>query len=145
MFNKMTNKQFILLAVEFCVAMALSFVLGTTVVKEPEVEIQEVVKYVEVIQHGNFDTSVLDGWDGDFSDGKIRMVGATSYGQDNNGDPIIIDEKGELWTLPGFEIEDEDFLLLWVADNNTSTYVHDDLILKVWIEKYETGSIEEVE
>ena len=67
--------------------MGLSFVLGSHSV-EPIVEVQEAVKYVEVIPQENFDTSVLESWDGDFSDGKIRMIGAWLYGQDNNGSPV---------------------------------------------------------
>ena len=65
------------------------------------------------------------------------MIGAWLYGQDNNGDPIVVDEKGELWTIPGYEVESDDFLLLWIADNNTVEDVHDDIIMKIWTEKYE--------
>ena len=141
----LTNKQFALAVVAAVMVMALSFVLGSHSVKvEPVVEVQEVVKYVEVIPEENFDTSVLESWEGDFSDGKIRMIGAWLYGQDNNGDPIVIDEKNELWTLSGYEVASDDFMLLWIADNNSPENVHDDLILKVWTEKYEKVVYEEV-
>lgn len=123
------------------VAMLAGAILG--VVCAPVTEV-EVVKYVEIIPEENFDVSILENWGGDFSDGKIRMIGAWLYGQDNNGDPIVIDENGELWTLPKYEIVAEDFLLLWIADNNTEGNVHDDLIMKVWIESYEKMMIEEV-
>ena len=141
----LTNKQFSLAVVAAVMVMVLSFVLGSHSVKvEPVVEVQEIVKYVEVIPEENFDVSVLENWGGDFSDGKIRMTGAWLYGRDNNGDPIVVDENDELWTLPKYEIATEDFLLLWIADNNTKDNVHDDLVMKVWIENYEKVMIEEV-
>lgn len=141
----LNNKQFALAVVAAVMVMVLSFVLGSHSVKvEPVVEVQEVVKYVEVIPEENFDTSVLENWEGDFSDGKIRMIGAWLYGQDNNGDPIVIDEKGELWTLSGYEVASDDFLLLWIVDNNSPENVHDDMVLKIWTEKYEKVVYEEV-
>ena len=141
----LNNKQFALAVVAAVMVMVLSFVLGSHSVKvEPVVEVQEVVKYVEVIPEENFDTSVLESWDGDFSDGKIRMIGAWLYGQDNNGDPIVVDEKGELWTLSGYEVASDDFLLLWIVDNNSPENVHDDMVLKIWTEKYEKVVYEEV-
>ena len=132
----LSKKQAALVAIAAVMVMFLFFILGSHSV-EPIVEVQEAVKYVEVIPQENFDTSILESWDGDFSDGKIRMIGAWLYGQDNNGDPIVIDEKGELWTIPGYEVENDDFLLLWIADNNTVEDVHDDIIMKIWTEKYE--------
>ena len=132
----LNKKQAMLVAIAAIMVMVLSFVLGSHSV-EPAVEVQEVVKYVEVIPENNFDTSVLESWDGDFSDGKIRMIGAWLYGHDNNGDPIVIDERGELWTISGYEVASDDFLLLWIADNNTVEDVHDDIIMKIWTEKYQ--------
>ena len=130
----LSKKQFALTVVAAVMVMVLSFVLGTHGA-EPVVE--EVVKYVEVIPENNFDTSTLESWDGDFSDGKIRMIGAWLYGQDNNGDPIVIDEKGELWTISGYEVASDEFLLLWIADNNTVEDMNDDIIMKIWTEKYQ--------
>ena len=146
MYINLNKKQFIFSMVVIALLMPLSFILGvhSVEVPEPVVEVQEVVKYVEVIPQNNFDTSILESWGGDFSDGQIRMMGAWLYGQDNNGDPIVIDENGELWTLPNYEIATEDFLLLWIADNNTKDNVHDDLVMKVWIETYEKVMIEGV-
>ena len=132
----LSKKQTALAVVAAIMVMGLSFVLGSHSV-EPIVEVQEAVKYVEVIPQENFDISVLESWDGDFSDGKIRMIGAWLYGQDNNGDPIVVDEKGELWTIPDYEVASDDFLLLWIADNNTVEDVHDDIIMKIWTEKYQ--------
>ena len=69
----LSKKQAALAVVAAVMVMVLSFVLGSHSV-EPAVEVQEVVKYVEVIPENNFDTSILESWDGDFSDGKLRMV-----------------------------------------------------------------------
>ena len=142
----LTNKQFYMGLSAAVLALVLSFVLVQHYVEAPEpvIEVQENVKYVEVIPEENFDVSVLENWEGDFSDGKIRMIGAWLYGHDNNGAPIVIDEKGELWTLPGYEIVGEDFLLLWIVDSNTPENVHDDMVLKIWTEKYEKSVYEEV-
>lgn len=131
------RNQFVLATILIMMTMVVSFVLGTKSV-EPEVVtvVEETTKYVEVIPEENFDVSVLEEWGGDFSEGKIRMIGAWLYGQDNNGDPIVIDERNELWTLPNYNIAAEDFLLMWIADNHTEV-VHDDIVMKVWVEKYE--------
>lgn len=131
------RNQFVLATILIMMTMVVSFVLGTKSV-EPEVVtvVEETTKYVEVIPEEDFDVSVLEEWGGDFSEGKIRMIGAWLYGQDNNGDPIVIDERDELWTLPNYNIAAEDFLLMWIADNHTEV-VHDDIVMKVWVEKYE--------
>lgn len=128
------KKNFVLAVAFIILTMVCSFVLGT---HSAEPVIEEVVKYVEIIPENNFDTSTLESWDGDFSDGKIRMIGAWLYGHDNNSNPIVIDENGELWTLTNHDIKTEDFLLLWIADNNTVEDVQDDIVLKIWVEKYE--------
>lgn len=128
------KKNFSLACIAVILAMVCSFVLGT---RSAEPVVEEVVKYVEVIPENNFDTSVLESWGGDFSDGKIRMIGAWLYGHDNNNNPIVIDENGELWTLANHTINSEDFLLLWIADNHTVEDIQDDIVLKIWTEKYE--------
>lgn len=128
---KFTNVQ---IALALIVAILMGATLGVACAPITEVE---VVKYVEVQTEENFDTSVLESWGGDFSEGKIRMIGAWLYGQDNEGNPIVIDERNELWTLPNFNIAPNDFLLLWIADNHTVENVQDDIIMKVWVEEYE--------
>ena len=131
------RNQFILGFCAIVLAMVLFFVVGTKSV-EPETitVVEETIKYVEVITEDNFDVSVLETWGGDFSDGQIRMIGAWLYGEDNMGNPIVIDERNELWTLPNYSIASNDFLLLWIADNHTEE-VHDDIVMKIWVEKYE--------
>ena len=88
---------------------------------------EPVVKYVEVVSEQMFDTSVIEAeWCGDFTEGTIRMVGAWHY-----ADGVVEDETGELWRLDA-EIAENDFLLLWIADNNTPNKTTDDIIIKTW-------------
>ncbi len=92
---------------------------------------EPVVKYVEVVQQGAFDTSVIEQeWCGGFTDGTIRMVGAWWY-----ADGVVEDEQGQLWGID-VPVTNEDFLLLWIADNNTPNNTTDDIIIKTWREAY---------
>ena len=47
----------------------------------------------------------------------------------------LIDEQDNLWDVEALNIDDNDFLLLWINDNDTDT-VEDDTIIKVWREAY---------
>lgn len=95
------------------------------------VETVEVVKYVEVQKEQMFDTTPIEqAWCGGFTDGTVRMVGAWWY-----ADGVVEDEQGQLWGVEQ-NIDKEDFLLLWIADNNTSDKTTDDIIIKVWREAY---------
>lgn len=96
-----------------------------------EPETVEVVKYVEVQQEQAFDTTPIEqAWCGGFTDGTVRMVGAWWY-----ADGVVEDEQGQLWGIEQ-SIDKEDFLLLWIADNNTPDKTTDDIIIKVWREAY---------
>ena len=95
------------------------------------VEQEPIIKYVEVIKEENFDTSIIEAqWCGGFYDGTIRMVGAWWY-----ADGVVEDEQGQLWGIEQ-DIEETDFLLLWIADNHTPDNTVDDIIIKVWREAY---------
>lgn len=95
------------------------------------VEQEPIVKYVEVQKEQMFDTSIIEAqWCGGFEDGTVRMVGAWWY-----ADGVVEDEQGQLWGIDQ-EVSMEDFLLLWIADNNTPNNTTDDLIIKVWREAY---------
>ena len=95
------------------------------------VETVEVVKYVEVQKEQMFDTTPIEqAWCGGFTDGTVRMVGAWWY-----ADGVVEDEQGQLWGIEQ-SIDKEDFLLLWIADNNTPDKPTDDIIIKVWREAY---------
>lgn len=78
-----------------------------------------------------FDTSAIEArWCGGFEDGTVRMVGAWWY-----ADGVVEDEQGQLWSIEQ-NINTDDFLMLWIADNNTPNNPTDDVIIKVWREAY---------
>ena len=118
------------IAITLAIAMAVSGFIGYLCGNNNE-PAEPVVKYVEVVQENAFDTSVIEQeWCGGFTDGTIRMVGAWWY-----ADGVVEDEQGQLWGIEQ-SIEQTDFLLLWIADNNTPDNTTDDLIIKVWREAY---------
>ena len=95
------------------------------------VEQEPIIKYVEVQKEQMFDTSIIESnWCGSFEDGTVRMVGAWWY-----ADGVVEDEQGQLWGIDQ-EVSMEDFLLLWIADNNTPNNTTDDVVIKVWREAY---------
>lgn len=99
--------------------------------KASAAHVEPEVKYVEVQKQSGFDTSIIENnWCGGFEDGTVRMVGAWWY-----ADGVVEDEQGQLWGIDQ-EVSMEDFLLLWIADNNTPNNTTDDLIIKVWREAY---------
>lgn len=125
-----TNKNYyiasgILLAIFIAIC---GYALGY---RNAPVETVEVVKYVEVQKEQAFDTTPIEqAWCGGFTDGTVRMVGAWWY-----ADGVVEDEQGQLWGIEQ-SIDKEDFLLLWIADNNTPDKTTDDIIIKVWREAY---------
>ena len=125
-----TNKNYyiasgILLAIFIAIC---GYVIG---MRSATPEPVEVVKYVEVQKEQAFDTTPIEqAWCGGFTDGTVRMVGAWWY-----ADGVVEDEQGQLWGIEQ-SIDKEDFLLLWIADNNTPDKTTDDIIIKVWREAY---------
>ena len=125
-----TNKSYyiasgILLAIFIAIC---GYVIG---MRSATPEPVEVVKYVEVQKEQAFDTTPIEqAWCGGFTDGTVRMVGAWWY-----ADGVVEDEQGQLWGIEQ-SIDKEDFLLLWIADNNTPDKTTDDIIIKVWREAY---------
>lgn len=96
-----------------------------------QVEQEPIVKYVEVQKEQMFDTSIIEAqWCGGFEDGTVRMVGAWWY-----ADGVVEDEQGQLWAVEQ-SINHDDWLMLWIADNNTPDNTTDDIIIKVWREAY---------
>ena len=113
------------------VIMMILFAGGCFKKASEPVEQEPIVKYVEVQKEQMFDTSIIETqWCGGFEDGTVRMVGAWWY-----ADGVVEDEQGQLWGIEQ-SIEQTDFLLLWIADNNTPNNTTDDLIIKVWREAY---------
>ena len=124
------NKTYYILSAAMLIILALicGYVIGT---RSVEPETVEVVKYVEVQKEQAFDTTLIEqAWCGGFTDGTVRMVGAWWY-----ADGVVEDEQGQLWGIEQ-SIDKEDFLLLWIADNNTPDKTTDDIIIKVWREAY---------
>ena len=81
-----------------------------------------------------FDLSVIEQWCGGERRGSIRFVGAELYRRD--GDKLVLlDEQGQYWVVSDIEVEDNDFLLLWIEDNDTESF-EDDTVMKVWREAH---------
>ena len=127
----MTNNKNYYIASSILVAILIAicgYALGQ---RNAPVETVEVVKYVEVQKEQMFDTTPIEqAWCGGFTDGTVRMVGAWWY-----ADGVVEDEQGQLWGIEQ-DIDKEDFLLLWIADNNTPDKTTDDIVIKVWREAY---------
>ena len=125
------NKTYHILSAGLLIVLVLicGYVLCVRCAAAPEPV--EVVKYVEVQKEQMFDTTPIEqAWCGGFDDGTVRMVGAWWY-----ADGVVEDEQGQLWGIEQ-SIDKEDFLLLWIADNNTPDKTTDDIIIKVWREAY---------
>lgn len=84
----------------------------------------------------SYDLSVIENWCGTGTErGSIRFVGAEV--ESRNGDVItLLDEQGNLWEVEHMNIDNNDFLLLWINDNDTYDNFSDDVIIKVWREAY---------
>lgn len=83
------------------------------------------------------DTTAIESWCMGYDEGAVRMVGAQYYGRDEEGGTVVEDEQGNLWGINCYEVIDTmDFLLLWIADNNTPDNLLDDSVIKVWREAY---------
>ena len=124
------NKASYILSAGLLIVLALicGYVLGE---RNATPEPVEVIKYVEVQKEQAFDTSIIESqWCGGFENGTVRMAGAWWY-----ADGVVEDEQGQLWGIEQ-TIDKEDFLLLWIADNNTPDKTTDDIIIKVWREAY---------
>ena len=125
-----TNKNYYI-ASGILLAIFIAICGYTIGMRSVEPETVEVVKYVEVQKEQAFDTTPIEqAWCGGFTDGTVRMVGAWWY-----ADGVVEDEQGQLWGIEQ-SIDKEDFLLLWIADNNTPDKTTDDIIIKVWREAY---------
>lgn len=95
-----------------------------------------VVKYVDEKINQKFDTSALDNWCTGEDEGLIRMVAAYPYARED-GMLTLEDELGELWLVEDMDIDDNDYVLLWIADNGTSNDATDDVVLKVYTEVHD--------
>ena len=85
---------------------------------------------IEEVQKSIFDTSFIEeAWCQGEDFGTVRMIGAWKY-----ADGVVCDEQGCLWAVDIQGVNEEDFLLLWLADNHTPDNTTDDIIIKTWRE-----------
>ena len=82
-----------------------------------------------------FDTTAIDTWCRGEDLGTVRMVGAWVAESVDNAHTLN-DETGNAWTVEDITLHEDDWLLLWIADNNTTEDVTDDVIIKVWAEAH---------
>ena len=82
-----------------------------------------------------FDTTAIDAWCRWEDIGTVRMVGAwVAESVDNTH--TLNDETGNVWTVEDITLHEDDWLLLWIADNHTTEDMTDDIIIKVWVEAH---------
>lgn len=64
----------------------------------------------------------------------IRMIEAWAIEETAEG-WLLEDREGNQWVVEGLAIavEQEEWMLLWIADMNTTDNVNDDVVIKVWI------------
>lgn len=61
------------------------------------------------------------------------MVAAVPYARED--DTLTLeDEQGELWLVEDMDISDDEYVLMWIADNNTKDNTTDDTVIKVFVE-----------
>lgn len=132
---KATNRIIIslLAAIGLVMSLLLGFALYTSINTNQELKAMRAAEQAAPLM----DTSYIENWGGDFSDGSIRIIGAWSAGITHDGKQIIEDESGQLWTVEYTTILADDYLLLWIADNNTPDSMSDDIVLHVWKQVYE--------
>ena len=89
----------------------------------------------QVIDPIEFDTTAIDAWCRGEDMGTVRMVGAWVAESVDNAHTLN-DETGNAWTVEDITLHEDDWLLLWIADNHTTEDVTDDVIIKVWAEAH---------
>lgn len=89
----------------------------------------------QVIDPIVFDTTVIDAWCRGEDMGTVRMVGAWVTESEDSAHTLN-DETGNAWTVEDITLHEDDWLLLWIADNHTTEDVTDDVIIKVWAEAH---------
>lgn len=90
-------------------------------------------KYATEQANKKFDTSALDSWCAGDEEGIIRMVAAVPYAREDST-LTLEDEQGELWLVEDMDISDDEYVLMWIADNNTKDNTTDDTVIKVFVE-----------
>ena len=64
----------------------------------------------------------------------IRMIEAWAI-EETAGGWLLEDREGNRWVVEGLatSAEQEEWMLLWIADMHTTDSVNDDVVIKVWI------------
>lgn len=134
MFNKLKDKTLMIsnIIFIFIIIFITAWYVSLVSSLERKLETPEpetIYRYVDTNDY--FDTSALSQWCGDSRLGKVRMIGAGQAEGESKGK--VEDEQGNRWNVIA-DYEDNDTLLLWVADNHTPQDVSDDVVVKVWRE-----------
>lgn len=80
-----------------------------------------------------YDTTYLDNWCAGDEQGSIRMIGGWVNSHEDNT-YTLEDESGNLWVVRDIDLDEDDFLLLWIDNNGTPDYLEDDHVVKTWRE-----------
>lgn len=116
------------------------FVLPFTAAQQPS-RVERIEQGIQEIREAQtadskFDTSWIENnWGAGEDEGTIRMIGAIVYAREGNL-LTLEDETGELWCVEDVTVEDNDCILLWIADNHTEDDVTDDVVIKVYTEAH---------
>lgn len=113
------------------IMMALLTAIITAAVRHEGKLTREAINSNHMAVEQLFDTQALETWCKGEDLGQIRMVGAWVYSTDDNT-ALLEDEQGNIWAIDD-TVQDDAFLLIWLADNHTAK-VEDDIIIKVWYE-----------
>lgn len=89
----------------------------------------------QTVESITFDTTAIDAWCRGEDMGTVRMVGAW-VAESEDSTHTLNDETGNAWTVEDITLHEDDWLLLWIADNHTTEDVTDDVIIKVWAEAH---------
>ena len=116
----------VLLLTLFALLMVNTFPVNASAAYENEAQVVDPIV---------FDTTAIDAWCRGEDLGTVRMVGAwVAESVDNTH--TLNDETGNAWTVEDITLHEDDWLLLWIADNHTVDDVTDDVIVKMWVEVY---------
>lgn len=122
-----------------CFSVVMLIIIGTILYidkickleKHLENQEQMMLRTAATADSVRFDTSALESWCRGEDLGTLRIVGAWQAEGERKGK--VEDEQGNRWNVIA-DYEDNDTLLLWVADNHTAQDASDDVVVKVWRE-----------
>lgn len=113
-----------------CIIVVLYGLLGAVVAVAAQETKQAIV---EPAGTPLYDTTYLDNWCAGDEQGSIRMIGGWVNSCEDNV-YTLEDESGNLWVVRDIDLDEDDFLLLWINNNGTPDYLEDDHVVKTWRE-----------